>query len=63
MPHYVFGERPGYIVTAAAVVAVLSNGGQAHIYRGKPLPTNTRRAQVEHLLTAGMIKEAPRDDA
>jgi hypothetical protein len=63
MSHYVFGSQPRYIVTAAAVVAVLTNGQQTHIYRGKPLPLNTRRSQVEHLLATGMIKETEHDHA
>lgn len=63
MGHYVFGARPRYLVTAACVVAVGATGGQAHIYRGQPLPTGTRRGQIEHLLTAGLIKEVPDDDA
>jgi len=62
MGHYIFG-RPRYIVTAPCVVAVGATGGQAHIYRGQPLPNDTRRAQIEHLVAAGLIKEVPDEDA
>ena len=58
MAHYVFGLAPRYNVTAAVVVAVLVGGGQAYVYRGKPLPTHTRPDQIERLLAAGLIKEA-----
>ncbi|MCB2177564.1 MAG: hypothetical protein KQH57_17280 [Actinomycetales bacterium] len=63
MDHYVFGTRARYVVTAKCVVAVGATGGQEHVYRGQPLPTGTRRGQIEHLLTLGLIKEAPDDDA
>ncbi len=61
MTHYIFGARPQYVVTAPAVVAVLTTGKQVHVYRNAPLPTATRRGQVEHLLATGMIKEVLRD--
>lgn len=62
MDHYVFGSPGRYVVTAAAVVAVLTTGKQTHVYRGQPLPNSTRRGQIEHLLATGMIKEVSSDD-
>jgi hypothetical protein len=53
---FIFGTAQ-YQVIRAAVIAQQMNGGEHYVYRNGLLPANTDPANIEHLLSLGMIRK------
>ena len=56
MNTFIFGGLR-YQVTSAAVVARNVNGGEKYVYQHGYLPGDTDPAQIEHMLSLGLIRE------